>query len=278
VRMAQPHADVHGRDGLLSCPVCSGCPARVTCTPLLVGGEVIGSVLADHEHSLGDYAQRSIREAVTQAAPVLGNLRNLAIAQLRAATDSLTGLPNRRALEDNVKRMAAQSARTVSPLAALMCDLDHFKRINDAYGHGRGDDVLAAVGAAISSTLRASDIAGRFGGEEFLILLPATQSDGACVIAEKVRAAIASVRVPTVDQAITISVGVAVIPDHAVDGDSLLRAADRALYAAKNAGRDRTEVFTTQPETPSEEEPTASNSRGDLADQPVPVGSQPSRT
>src|SRR6202042_1643588 len=218
-------------------------PAQTTCTPLLVSGEVIGSVLAEHAADLAGNQARSIHEAVLQSAPVLGNLRNLAIAEIRAATDSLTGLPNRRAIDDTLKRMVAQTSRTLTPLAALMCDLDHFKEVNDRFGHGRGDDVLAAVGAALLHSLRAGDFAGRYGGEEFLILLPATGTEGAIEAAERIRASVAGIRVPAVDRRISLSVGIAVIPDHAVDAQSLERASDRALYAAKKAGRDRAEVF-----------------------------------
>jgi diguanylate cyclase (GGDEF)-like protein len=246
VRMARFSFGSSHADPLMRCPVCAVCPGRTTCMPLLVGGEVIGSVLANHQAPLSSYDERSLKEAVIQAAPVLGNLRNLAIAELRSATDVLTGLPNKRAIEGTLKRMVAQSSRTVTPLAALMCDLDHFKHINDQFGHGSGDDLLAAVGAALSDTLRAADFAGRYGGEEFLVLLPATGPEGAHEIAEKIRTAVADIRVPTVAQRITLSVGIAVLPDHANDAGSLERAADRALYAAKNAGRDRIEMFTSQ--------------------------------
>jgi diguanylate cyclase (GGDEF)-like protein len=246
IRKARPHTSLDGEQSLLACSVCSGCPALTTCTPLIVGGEVIGSVLADHAQPLTDTEQRSIREAVTQSAPVIGNLRNLAIAELRAETDSLTGLPNKRAIQDTIRRMVAQASRTNSPLAALMCDLDHFKHVNDQFGHGRGDDVLAAVGAAMTASIRISDFAGRYGGEEFLILLPDTDGPGAVALAEKVRAMVAAIRVPTVDRPITLSVGIAVLPEHALDSDDLERAADRALYSAKNAGRDRVELFTVQ--------------------------------
>ena len=141
------------------------------------------------------------------------------------------------------KRMVAQTSRALTPLAALMCDLDHFKEINDRFGHGRGDDVLAAVGAALSHSLRAGDFAGRYGGEEFLILLPATGIEGAMEAADRVRASVADIRVPSVDRRISLSVGIAVLPDHAIDAQSLERASDRALYAAKKAGRDRAEIF-----------------------------------
>jgi diguanylate cyclase (GGDEF)-like protein len=246
IRKARPHCSNDAEDDLLSCSVCSGCSELTTCTPLTVGGEIIGSVLAQHPDHLTEINQRAIREAVTLAAPVIGNLRNLAIAELRAATDSLTGLPNRRAIADTIRRMVAQTTRTMRPLAALMCDLDHFKQINDQYGHGRGDDVLAAVGAVLSSSIRISDFAGRFGGEEFLILLPDTDSVGAVALAEKIRSAVAAIQVPTIERAITLSIGIAVLPDHALDAEALQRAADRALYTAKNSGRDRVEVFSTQ--------------------------------
>jgi diguanylate cyclase (GGDEF)-like protein len=264
VRKARPHGSSADRDSLLACPVCSGCPGFTTCTPLVVGGEVIGSVLANHERPLDDNDQRAIREAVTQAAPVMGNLRNLAIAELRAATDGLTGLPNRRAIQDTIRRMVAQSSRTMTPLAALMCDLDHFKQINDQYGHGRGDDVLAAVGAALSSSIRASDFAGRYGGEEFIVLLPEADGEGALALGEKIRSAIAALRIPTIEQPITMSIGIAVFPEHALDSETLEQAADRALYAAKNAGRDRVELFNSQP-TPADQLLPPSRANGNVA-------------
>jgi diguanylate cyclase (GGDEF)-like protein len=245
VRMARTHASSGKADPLLACSICSVCPSWTICTPLLVRGEVIGSVLASHESALQEGDERALHEAVIQSAPVLGNLRNLAIAELRSATDALTGLPNRRAIDATLKRMVAQSSRSAAPLAALMCDLDHFKHINDQFGHGSGDDVLAAVGAALTDTLRAGDFVGRYGGEEFLVLLPASAADEAQKVAEKVRGAIADIRVPTVTTQITLSVGIAVLPDHANDAGSLERAADRALYAAKSAGRNRVEIFNS---------------------------------
>jgi len=258
VRLARSHDGNHGQETLLSCSVCSQSSERTSCTPLLVGGQVIGSVLAAHGQLLDEHEQRSIREAVTQAAPVLGNLRNLAIAELRAATDSLTGLPNKRAVQDTLKRMVAQSSRSISPLAALMCDLDHFKAINDRFGHARGDEVLAAVGAVFADTLRASDFAGRFGGEEFLILLPGTDAHSALVMAEKIRVAVGRIRIESIDQSVSLSIGVAVMPDHAVDADTLTRAADRALYTAKKAGRDRVEATMSPEPADGKTEPTDS--------------------
>jgi diguanylate cyclase (GGDEF)-like protein len=242
VRGAMTYTETPEHEPLLGCRVCSGCPGNKTCSPLLVGGEVIGALLIQHENELDDAAVRRMRESVGQAAPVIANLRNLAIAQLRAATDALTGLPNRRALDDMIKRMVAQSHQANTPLAALMLDLDHFKRANDTFGHSKGDEILAALGASLPNWIRRTDFAARYGGEEFLVLLPETDLPGALIIAEKIRSAVADIRLTGLELDLSASVGVAVLPHHAIDSEQLVRAADRALYAAKTNGRNRVEV------------------------------------
>ena len=242
-------AHIHERHGdesaLVDCAICGGCGGETRCTPLLVGGEVIGSVLVNGPTALDGAAEHHIRESVRQAAPVIANLRNLSMSETRAATDALTGLPNRRSLDDTIKRMVAQAHRTNQPLAALMLDLDHFKQVNDQLGHSRGDEILAAFGIQLHGLLRASDFASRYGGEEFLLLLPATDEAGALTFAERIRAAMRTLPLPFLDRAITISIGLAVLPDHGLDSETLARAADRALYAAKTNGRDRIEIATT---------------------------------
>jgi diguanylate cyclase (GGDEF)-like protein len=247
VRRGREHSERSGADALLSCQICGALPGASSCEPLLVGGEVIGVVLVGHDDELEEGARARIRETVAQAAPVLANLRNLAVAQLQAATDSLTGLPNQRAVQDTLKRMVSQASRTVSPLAAVLVDLDHFKKVNDVYGHDRGDEVLAAVGVALRAVTRSSDFVGRYGGEEFLLLLPATDKQGAMQVAEEVRKAISAVHAPNADH-ITASVGVAVLPDDAGDGVALFRSADRALYSAKSNGRNRVETIAVDDE------------------------------
>jgi diguanylate cyclase (GGDEF)-like protein len=211
------------------------------------GGEGIGAVLVQGDRPLEATEKDRVVGSVSRSAPVLVNLRTLALAEARAATDALTGLPNARSCQDTLRRMIAHAGRTVSPLSAILLDLDHFKQINDRFGHGAGDDVLAAVSAVIASTIRASDFAGRAGGEEFLLLLPDTDQEGAMEMAEKVRAAVAEVEVPRVEREITASLGVATYPRDAREGDTLLRQADRALYAAKAAGRNRVELSSTTP-------------------------------
>jgi diguanylate cyclase (GGDEF)-like protein len=243
VRLGRPHEQGGDTDPLLSCGICGASGnARSLCTPSLVGGEVIGSVLVETDAALDHQERTRVSESVAQAAPVLANLRNLAVAEARAATDALTGLPNTRAVRDTLKRLSAEAARKGTSLAAVLVDLDHFKQINDVYGHSAGDDVLAAVGAALTSRLRAHDFAGRYGGEEFIVLLPDTDRPGAVALAEALRRELEGISVPGVAREISGSLGVAVQPDDAGDSEQLMRRADRALYAAKAAGRNRVHV------------------------------------
>ena len=242
VRSGQTHRENEKRSALLSCAVCAPCPGTSSCVPLTVGGEVIGSVLLSRAAPYTEAEEQRIHESVGQAAPVLANLRNLAVAEIRAATDSLTGLPNKRAVTDALKRMFAQAATTDSPLALLLLDLDHFKQINDQRGHAVGDQVLANVGAVLRGVLRTRDFAGRNGGEEFAVLLPDTDIPAALDIAERVRAAIAEISLPGSDVSVTVSIGAGGFPDHASTLDRLERLADAALYLAKRHGRNRVEL------------------------------------
>jgi len=241
IRLSRTHEREGGTQPLLDCEICGATATSVRCNPLLVGSEVIGSVLVTHVDPLGEEQQARLSDSISTAAPVLANMRNLAIAETRAATDALTGLPNRRAVEDALKRMVAQASRTVQPLGALMLDLDRFKQLNDLHGHERGDEALAAVGALLADCIRTSDFAGRMGGEEFIVLAPNTDINGAQVLAENLRAGIARLQLPGIEQ-LTASLGVAAYPESAIDGASLMRMADRALYAAKERGRNRVEV------------------------------------
>ncbi len=242
VRSGRMHTENGGRPPLLSCPVCAPVPGASSCVPLMVGGEVIGSVLLSRPAPYSAAEEQRIRESVSQAAPVLANLRNLAVAEIRAATDGLTGLPNKRAVRDALKRTFAQATMSKSPLGLLLLDLDHFKQVNDQHGHGAGDQVLASVGAALRSVLRNRDFAGRNGGEEFAVLLPDTDIAAALEIAERVRAAIAEITLPGTDVPVTVSVGVAGFPEHASTLERLDRLADAALYVAKRQGRNRVEL------------------------------------
>jgi diguanylate cyclase (GGDEF)-like protein len=241
VRSGRTHRESKQRPVLLACPVCAVCPGASSCVPLTVGGEVIGSVLLNRAAPFAEAEEQRMHESVGQAAPVLANLRNLAVAEIRAATDGLTGLPNKRAVTDALNRMFALASTTGSPLALLLLDLDHFKQINDQRGHAVGDQVLANVGAVLRSVLRAQDFAGRNGGEEFAVLLPDTEVSAAIEIAERIRAAIAEISLPGTDVCVTTSIGVGGFPHHVSTLERLERLADAALYLAKRHGRNRVE-------------------------------------
>lgn len=159
----------------------------------------------------------------------------------QAIRDTLTGLFNRRYLETIVPHELARRSRDGTELALMMIDIDHFKSINDRYGHQGGDEVLKALGQLLNETVRGSDVACRFGGEEFLLLLPDMPRDCAMDRAEQWRRAFAALRVESSGSPIraTLSIGVAVCPRDGTSMDDLVRAADLALYAAKAGGRDR---------------------------------------
>jgi diguanylate cyclase (GGDEF)-like protein len=241
IRYGRVHHQGTGSAPLVLCELCGKDPAagESTCVPSLVGGQVIGSVLVRHPLPLAEIEDARIRDSVTQAGPMLANLRTLARAERQAATDALTGMANTRAVQDTLKRMVAQAQRTGDPLTAVMVDLDHFKQLNDVYGHERGNEALAAVGQILTGGARESDFAGRYGGEEFILLLPDTTREGGVVLAEKLRRALGGLILPDVERRVTASFGVASLPDDGIDAATLVRAADRALYQAKADGRDR---------------------------------------
>ncbi len=174
--------------------------------------------------------------------------RDAALARLSAlsVTDPLTGLANRRGFEAQAHAAIAASRRQGQPVALLSFDLDRFKRINDGWGHAAGDAVLAGAARAMAGQLRAGDVLGRLGGEEFSALLPGTGLDAAVALAERLREAVrAAVPHPAGGDALTtVSIGVAVLgPGQPAEAlSAALAASDLALYAAKEKGRDRVEV------------------------------------
>jgi diguanylate cyclase (GGDEF)-like protein len=160
-----------------------------------------------------------------------------------ATLDSLTGLVNRRAFFERTETARLLAARLHSPIALMMIDIDHFKRINDDFGHATGDEALCVFASTAREALRDHDIMGRLGGEEFALVLPGTDLDGALQAAERLRNAIAAAVLPIrgVDYGMTVSIGVVVI-DREEHITAALARADNALYAAKSGGRDRVEA------------------------------------
>lgn len=184
--------------------------------------------------------------AMEQLSLALSNLRLRESLRLQSIRDPLTGLYNRRYLEESLAREIARCGRRNLPLSVLMLDVDHFKQFNDTHGHAGGDALLAAIGQLLSSHLRGEDIACRYGGEEFTVILPESDSTSALRHAEELRLALSQMNVPLSGKTlppITASLGVATYPLDGVAGLTLLRKADAALYRAKRSGRNRVLSF-----------------------------------
>jgi diguanylate cyclase (GGDEF)-like protein len=183
----------------------------------------------------------------------LVTLRLVGKLQHLSRHDALTGLFNRRAFEDRLAQEVAANRRTALPLGLLMVDIDHFKAINDRHGHHGGDEALRAVAERLRQAARTSDVVGRLGGEEFSVLLPATDAAGIRQAAERLRLAVATQALqlsadptgaPAPALAVTVSVGASMLLPTETDGQDLLRRADQALYRAKAEGRNRVVVDT----------------------------------
>lgn len=208
-------------------------------------------VLDDHQHSLTEQQIQLLRRLARQVMALIELRANqIALAAALATTerlamfDELTGLFNRRVLMERLHVEVERSRRFESPLTVLMLDIDHFKPINDAHGHAMGDAVLRNVGAIVRGKARQVDIAGRYGGEEFCILLPETPQAGGLTFAEALRGEIEQF-IHALDEkslSVTASIGLAALnPGDELDASALLKAADDALYRAKRNGRNQVE-------------------------------------
>jgi len=219
--------------------------------PLIVEERVVGvlmvqSVLpaAYDEHHLA-----VLTTIAQQAAVAIENARHYRMATV----DSLTGVSLRDYFFQRVKEEHNRASRYHSPFALLMIDLDGFKAINDAHGHQVGDHYLSLLGTVIRSHLRTADLACRYGGDEFCILLPETGFEGARTIAERLRQAIANLNVSTDGEtaATTASIGMAIFPEHGAENlSTLLKHADQALYRAKRRGKDQVLPFAARANRP----------------------------
>jgi diguanylate cyclase (GGDEF)-like protein len=253
LRLGRPHSPDE-EHVLTDCAHINGDDAGdYLCIPLNAQGDSIG-VLTVYDMSAGAVPgerarlerERTHRLAVTfaeQVALALSNLKLRETLREQSIRDPLTGLYNRRFMEDSVERESARARRNAHPISFVMLDIDHFKEYNDNTGHGAGDAVLAAVGRFLREVTRTDDVACRYGGEEFLLVWPTMDAAGARRRAQEIREGIKGLTVREADRilpGITVSVGVAVMdPKSEATPDDTIRVADAALYRAKTGGRDR---------------------------------------
>lgn len=222
-----------------------------------------GAIAATHAIPLQGIMQADAMQSVTFMAAfvvvVLASLGFILMAKERsdadnryfASHDALTGLANRRFLIQTMTRDLARAVRLREHYAVLMVDIDHFKAVNDTHGHPVGDEVLQHVAGLLSARLRAQDLVGRSGGEEFLVLLPGTSPQGALQVAESLRASIEQSPLPSGSRTIGVSVSIGVCSARPQPGDDwgqLVQRADQALYAAKQGGRNRVECVALRPD------------------------------
>jgi diguanylate cyclase (GGDEF)-like protein len=211
--------------------------------PLRVGSSDFGSLVLTSDSFEADHVETATSLAA-QVVVALENARLHRMVERQAMVDSLTGLANRRSLEESLRSELARATRFGDSVCVVFADLDDFKQVNDRYGHAAGDEVLKAFAGALRKTVRESDVAGRWGGEEFALVLPGTDAVGGARLAERARAAIEAcpVRMPNGDEcSVTASFGVASFPESHELGE-ILAAADSALYAAKGEGKNRVVV------------------------------------
>jgi diguanylate cyclase (GGDEF)-like protein len=206
--------------------------------PLLLAGNVVG-VLEVDTREIDDDARQVLEALLSTAAAALESARLHSSARELAYLDALTQLPNRRRLETDLASEWERCLRYGRPLSFVMIDLDHFKRLNDQHGHLVGDAVLSSVAATLSASLRGSDTAYRYGGEELVLLLRETGVEEATVVAERLRLALSELQVPGTTARVTASMGVAERSPDMLDQSELVARADSALYGAKRGGRDR---------------------------------------
>jgi diguanylate cyclase (GGDEF)-like protein/PAS domain S-box-containing protein len=244
LRRGRPHVVINRAEG----PVCRHLERfdgrSAMCVPMVAHGELLGvlSLVIREGTNLTDPRQRLATTVAEHVSLALANLRLEETLRSQSIRDPLTGLFNRRYMEESLEREVRRAVRNRASVGIIMLDIDHFKAINDTYGHDAGDALLRAVGSVLQRSIRAEDIACRYGGEEFTLILPEASLPDAAQRADHLRHAVRQLVVPHRRQTlpmISLSAGVAIYPDHGPATDAVLRAADAALYEAKARGRDR---------------------------------------
>lgn len=233
--------------------------AESLCVPFMAQGEALGIVSLQMRrgqkaqdlapHSSFEAERRLAEVLAEQVALALGNLKLRETLRNQSICDPLTGLFNRRYLEESLDREFSRANRRKSCVAIVMMDIDHFKRFNDTFGHPAGDVLLRTLGDLLKRSTRGQDIACRYGGEEFVLVLTDSSLAGAMQRAEILRNQVKQLSVEYAGQllgAVSVSMGVALFPEHGANMTDILRASDQALYSAKREGRDRVSVWTAE--------------------------------
>jgi diguanylate cyclase (GGDEF)-like protein/PAS domain S-box-containing protein len=219
-------------------------PAVSYCIPMQIQGENLGilHLQSASKENLNERHRQLAYMVVEHVGLALSNLKLREALREQSIRDPLTGLYNRRYMEEALKQQLSRVTRQLHPMGIIMIDIDHFKRFNDTYGHAAGDALLRELGQFLQRHIRGEDIACRYGGEEFTLIMPDASREVAQQRAEQLRQATSQLRLQGIAQfldAITLSIGVAIYPEHGRTIDIVLRAADDALYRAKREGRDR---------------------------------------
>jgi diguanylate cyclase (GGDEF)-like protein len=220
------------------------------CVPLIFFGEKMGVLALDASRKNAfDSEDRQPLESVADiCAAAIQNAHNFDRMKQLAYVDGLTGIHNRRYFEMRIVEELERAGRFQGRMSAIMVDIDHFKKLNDEFGHLLGDEILRSVSAVLKQQLRKMDMVCRYGGDEFAILVPETTGENAIRVAEKLRRQIETHHFPGVPRPVTISCGVADYPTHGLNRDEVMAAADSALYIAKQAGRNRVSSATLKKE------------------------------
>ena len=256
LRTGHPHLVVAG-DTTARCAHAVGLKNTYLCIPILAQGEALGIMhfqATDELPTLGDSELSFKTTFAGQVGLSVANIRLREALRAQSIKDPLTGLYNRRYLAEMMEREIRRAVRAEQSLGVLMLDLDHFKKFNDTYGHDAGDTVLREAASFLTRSIRVEDIVCRYGGEEFVVILPTADLNAAHTRAERIRSKMRELAVLHQGQSlgmVTVSIGVAALPLHGTSPKALIEAADAALYRAKREGRDRVAVaeIPTVPDT-----------------------------
>jgi diguanylate cyclase (GGDEF)-like protein/PAS domain S-box-containing protein len=266
LRTGHAHMVMAG-DTTAPCAHAAGVKNTYMCIPVVAQGQAFGIVHIQTTAESPTFGDAGLSLRATFAGQVglsVANIRLREALRTQSINDPLTGLYNRRYLEEMLEREIRRAVRAGQQLGLLMLDLDHFKRFNDTYGHDAGDAVLRETASFLRRSVRVEDIACRFGGEEFVIILPTADLSASQGRAERIRSKICDLTVLHQGNSvgkITVSVGVAAVPAHGTSPKELLEAADAALYRAKREGRDRV-VVAAPPVSPEIAAAAVSGSSG----------------